>query len=216
MPRLLQAPREAASEDNNISVTVPSARADAEKQHTMHALEMLLPQELQVTQLNIQAGPKDMQSALPSDAQASASVANKSAPTVTPSHPVLAVAASNAASQQQLPSPASKVATKPFPGPPPVTQQAQQQPLWQDQLPQFQQSPDLAATAAAAVATTVGLLELSLSAEQIALLQAAADNAQRYLDRDAATAGSNAEQVHSAASGESVSHPELTFRSLCA
>lgn len=185
----------------------------------MHALEMLLPQELQVTQLNTQAGPKDMQSALPSDAQASASVANKSAPTVTPSHPDLAVAASNAASQQQLPSPASKVATKPFPGPPPVTlvqQQAQQQPLWQDQLPQLQQSPDLAATAAAAVATTVGLLELSLSAEQIALLQAAADNAQRYLDRDAATAGSNAEQVHSAASGESVSHPELTFRSLCA
>ena len=42
----------------------------------------------------------------------------------------------------------------------------------------------------------VGSLQLSLSAEQIVLLQAAADNAQRYLEKDASVAGSDTSEVH--------------------
>ena len=73
------------------------------------------------------------------------------------------------------------MATVPFSGPPPalVTEQPRQQGA---QLSQQQHVQSLDATA-----KPVGLLELSLSAEQIALVQAAADNAQRYLERDANT-----------------------------
>lgn len=76
-------------------------------------------------------------------------------------------------------------------------------------MPQaVQQSESHHRAAAAAAATPVGLLELSLSAEQIALLQAAADNAQSYLDRDAAAIGVGTDQVHDASPGECFSRPE--------
>ena len=156
-------------------------------QHTMHALEMLLPHEQQVKRSGQQATQAGSHSAVPAAASAkfpsAASHLDLLEPPVRlpfPSNlPRGATVISETSSQQQLPSPASRVATVPFSGPPPalVTEQQQQE----SQLPrQHVQSLDTTAKPA-------GHLELSLSAEQIALLQAAADNAQNYLERDATT-----------------------------
>ena len=79
--------------------------------------------------------------------------------------------------QQKLTSPASRVASAPFTGPVPHAV-AQQQAGKQEQSGS-QQHPSKAGTPLAG-----GPLQLSLSVEQIVLLQAAADNAQRYLDSD--------------------------------
>ena len=169
--------------------------------------------------------PVDTQLPSSVNARAAATAAPKSIstsaspPMILLQHPDLAFAAPSVSvssqRQQQLPSPASKVATEPFPGPLPVglaQQQAPQQPLRQGQHSEPHQPKGLpAAAAAAAAATPVGLLELSLSADQIALLQAAADNAQSYLDKDAATTDENTEQVQDASSGESISHQELAL-----
>lgn len=184
----------------------------------MRALEMLLPQELQQTYHDTQTTLADTQLASPADPQSAGTATNKSVPTSASPHIILQHSdlasatprVSTSSQQQQLPSPANKMATKPFPGPPPDTvaqQQTPQQPLQQGQQPEPHQLKDLAAAgaAAAAAATPIGLLELSLSADQIALLQAAAENAQHYMDRDAATAGNNAEQCNGASSGGSFS-----------
>ena len=188
----------------------------------MHALEMLLPQQLQVTHVDIQTTLADIRLALPADPQAAATARHNSVPTsasppIILQHSDLAFAApivSTSSQQQQLPSPASKLASKPFPGPPPVTlaqQQAPEQPLRQDQQLEPHRPQVLAAAAAAPAATPIGLLELSLSADQVALLQAAADNAQHYLDRDAANAGKNAEQADGASTGGFLGHNALSL-----
>lgn len=109
---------------------------------------------------------------------------------------------------QQLPSPGSKVADKQFLRAPPAAlaqKQAQQQPL-----PHQSQNPTTA-PAVAVAAAPVPLLELSLSSHQIALLQAAADNAQRYMDKDVANAGENTKHLLDAISGESFTLHELTL-----
>lgn len=100
---------------------------------------------------------------------------------------------------KQLSSPGGKVADKPFSGAPPAAlaqKQAQQEPL-----PRQSQNPATATAAAAANGAPVPLLELSLSSHQIALLQAAADNAQRYIDRDVATSGKDTKHFLDADSG---------------
>ena len=180
---------------------------------------MLLPQELQATHISKQTTPADTQMASPviTQAAANAAILTSASPPIIHQHSSMAFEASGASKflkQQQLPSPASNVATKPFPGPPPVAlaqQQPPQQPLRQGSHSDPHPSKDLAAAAAAA--TPVGLLELSLSADQIALLQAAADNAQSYLDKDAAATNENTEQVQDTSSGGSFSHHTLSLYS---
>lgn len=202
LPAVLQGPTgQAAAEGTAIAASV---RGSAEQRlNTTRVLDMLLPQELPSTELGKHANPANMQSASLVDAQASAAATDRSSPTSTSSPMVSShnlVAAPSTSPQQQLPSPAGKVATKPFTGPPPAAL-AQQQ----SQQPQAAQQSGTHHLAAAAAATTAGLLELSLSAEQIALLQAAADNAQSYLDRDAAAVSIGTEQAHVATSGEGFS-----------
>ena len=92
---------------------------------------------------------------------------------------------------QKLASPASKAAALPFTGAVPGVlanqQQQQERGLHNTTASGQQQIRAVAAEPAAPVSP----LQLSLSAEQIALLKAAANNAQRYLDRDTESAGNN-------------------------
>lgn len=207
---VLQAPARTAASEGNVNVV--SARGLADSLQATPASEVLPPQELPETELGKHANPANTLSDPLKDAHATAAATNESTP-ISVLSPVVAAhspaTALSASPQQQLPSPASKVATKPFSSLPPaaLAQQWKQQP--QVRQAQNHQPGHLAAAAA----PTVGLLELSLSAEQIALLQAAADNAQSYLDRDAAEAGISTGQVHSATPGEGDASPP-EFRSL--
>ena len=190
----------------------------------MHALEIAHPEEPQATHLATQTTPVDTLLAS-SGLHGAVTATHKNIPTLASPSTILQKAdlacaspsvATSSQQQQQFPSPARTEAAKPFPGPPPVApaqQQAPQQPLRQGQHSERHQPKHLAA-AAAATPTPVGLLELSLSADQIALLQAAADNAQSYLDKDAASIDENTEQAQGTSSGEAESHHELL--ALCA
>ncbi len=151
--------------------------ATAAQQHTKHALEMLFPQELS-TQLNLQSTVSLARQAASASTSDAVPAGQQQPQQLDTSH------ADTHQQQQKLVSPANRLASAPFNGPVP---QALSQ-LQQQQRPQGRAErvgsqdhsvePDLSVHA--------GPLQLSLSAEQIGLLQAAADNAQRYLDKDAA------------------------------
>lgn len=203
------------------SITHASTVLDAQQQHTMRALTMLFPQEVDVTQpawpmrkAATQPALPDMAGAqpgvpfeqafthsggtdaegMPANSQSTASSAqpDKDLPafSVLPqSHAMLpsaAAAAITAVIQQQMRmvSPASTAASVPFTGPAPdalAQQQQQKQPQQQATASAAASQPQLD-QANAAFVSPLGSLQQALSAEQIALLQAAADNAQRYLD----------------------------------
>ena len=171
------------------------------QQHTMHALEMLFPSErltaqpalstqriaaLKATVESKRSASQPVTTAKQSallGADADASIP-QSAQLPTQSHaaPVTFDTASPqmpapVQQQQKLTSPASRVASEPFTGP--VPHAIAQQQAGKEEQSGSQQHPSKAGTPLA-----VGLLQLSLSVEQIVLLQAAADNAQRYLDHD--------------------------------
>ena len=146
--------------------------ATAAQQHTKHALEMLLPQELSI-QPNLQSTVSLARQAAPASTSDAVPAGQQQHQHLDTSH------ADTHQQQQKLVSPATQLASAPFTGPVPQAlsqlQQGRAEHVGsQDHLEQT----DLSVHA--------GPLQLSLSAEQIGLLQAAADNAQRYLDKDAA------------------------------
>lgn len=150
----------------------------AAQQHTKHAPEMLSAQELP-TQPNLasaeslarQAAPASNSDAVPAGQQQS--------------QPLDTSLPDTHQQQQKLVSPATQLASAPFTDPVPqaLSQSQQQQQRLQGRAEGVgsQDHPEQAD-----LSVHAGPLQLSLSAEQIGLLQAAADNAQRYLDKDAA------------------------------
>ena len=204
------------------SITHASTVPGAQQQHTMHALNMLFPQEVDITEpawpmqkaATQPALPVDTAGAQPgvpfeqafthsggTDAEGMPANSQLTAPSAQPdkdlpassvllqSHAMLpsaAAAAITAVIQQQkkMVSPASTAASVPFTGPAPdalAQQQQQKQPQQQATASAAASQPQLD-QANAAFVSPLGSLQQALSAEQIALLQAAADNAQRYLD----------------------------------
>jgi len=152
--------------------------ATAAQQHTKHALEMLFPQELS-TQPNLQSTVSLARQAAPASTSDAVPAGQQQPQQLDTPH------ADTHQQQQKLVSPASQLAHAPFTGPVPQAlsqlQQQQQQPQGRAEHAGSQGHPGQAD-----LSVHAGPLQLSLSAEQIGLLQAAADNAQRYLDKDAA------------------------------
>ena len=163
----------------------PSAKEPAgQKQQTMHALEMLLPQEHHATPATELTYAKQL-SLTPVNVQpvttARTQAGHNNSLLMSPSHARTDCAQSRSigldslmSPEQRLASPASQLGALPFTAskPPALTRQQQQQ-------QQLQQGSDLPAAPG-----PVGLLELALSTDQIALLQTAADNAQLYLEKE--------------------------------
>ncbi len=172
--------RQVQSQAPDASLATDS-RATAAQQHTKHALEMLFPQELS-TQPNLQSMVSLVRPAAPASTSDAAPAGPQQPQQLDTPH------ADTHQQQQKLVSPASQLASAPFTGPAPqALSQLQQQ---QQQQQQAQGRPEHAGSQdhpeQADLSVHAGPLQLSLSAEQIGLLQAAADNAQRYLDKDAA------------------------------
>ena len=152
-----------------------TSSAIAAQQHTKHALDMLFPQELP-TQPNLQS--------MLSLARQAASASNSAVPASQQQHHHLDKSLADTHQQQQkLVSPATRLASAPFTGPAPQALSQLQQEQRPQGRPEHVGSQDYEGEADMSV--HAGPLQLSLSAEQIGLLQAAADNAQRYLDKDA-------------------------------
>ncbi len=150
--------------------------ATAAQQHTKHALEILFPQELS-TQPNLQSTVSLARQAAPASTSDAVPAGQQQPQQLDTSH------ADTHQQQQKLVSPASQLASAPFTGPVPqaLSQLQQQRPQGRaEQIASQDHSVE------ADLSVQAGPLQLSLSAEQIGLLQAAADNAQRYLDKDAA------------------------------
>jgi len=157
--------------------TAAESAATAAQQHTKHALEMLFPQELP-TQTHLQ-------SAVSLARQAASASTPDAVPAGQQQPQQLDTSLADTHQQQQkLVSPASQLASAPFTGPVPqaLSQLQQQQRLQGREEDVGSQDHPVQAD----LSVHAGPLQLSLSAEQIGLLQAAADNAQRYLDKDAA------------------------------
>ncbi|DBB01591.1 TPA: hypothetical protein ACH3X1_000239 [Trebouxia sp. C0004] len=151
--------------------------AIAAQQHIKHALEMLFPQELP-TQPNLQSAVSLAGHAASASTSDAVPAGQQQPQQLETSH------ADTHQQQQRLVSPASQLASAPFTGPvPQALSQLQQQQRQQGRAEHVgsQNHP-----VEADLPVHSGSLQLSLSAEQIGLLQAAADNAQRYLDKDAA------------------------------
>ena len=173
--------------------------AIAAQQHTKHAVEMLFPQKLP-TQVNLRSTVLLARHAAPAST-------SDAVPAGQQQHQQLDIPHADTHQQQQkLVSPASRLASAPFTGPvPQALSQLQQQQQQQQHQPQGRAervaSQDLYLHPEQAdLSVHAGPLQLSLSAEQIGLLLAAADNAQRYLDKDAAD-GNTAGHISSPSEG---------------